>query len=30
VRYIQVTPQVASLPDMDAAFSKATELANSP
>ena len=30
VRYIQVTPQVASLPDMDAAFAKATELANSP
>lgn len=30
VRYIQVTPEVASLPDMDAAFAKATELANSP
>jgi thiol peroxidase len=30
VRYIQVTPEVASLPDMDAAFAKATELANTP
>jgi thiol peroxidase len=30
VRYIQVTPEVASLPDMDAAFAKATELANNP
>ncbi len=30
VRYIQVTPEVASLPDMDAAFAKATELANAP
>jgi len=30
VRYIQVTPEIASLPDMDAAFKKATELASSP
>ncbi len=30
VRYIQVTPEVANLPDMDAAFARATELANSP
>jgi thioredoxin-dependent peroxiredoxin len=30
VRYIQVTPEVASLPDMDAAFARATELANLP
>ena len=30
VRYIPVTPEIASLPDMDAAFKKATELANSP
>ena len=30
VRYIQITPQVASLPDMDAAFAKAIELANTP
>ncbi|HTZ40195.1 MAG TPA: redoxin family protein [Syntrophales bacterium] len=30
VRYIQVTPAVASLPDMDAAFAKAAELASSP
>jgi thioredoxin-dependent peroxiredoxin len=30
VRYIQVTPEVASLPDMDAAFTKAAELANAP
>ena len=30
VRYIQVTPEVASLPDMEAAFARATELANSP
>src|SRR5512139_113134 len=30
VRYIQVTPEIASLPDMDAAFAKATELANTP
>jgi thioredoxin-dependent peroxiredoxin len=30
VRYIQVTPEIASLPDMDAAFRKATELANTP
>jgi len=30
VRYIQITPQVASLPDMDSAFAKATELANTP
>ena len=30
VRYIQVTPEVASLPDMEAAFTRATELANSP
>jgi thioredoxin-dependent peroxiredoxin len=30
VRYIQVTPQVSSLPDMDAAFARATELANTP
>lgn len=30
VRYIQVTPEIASLPEMDAAFAKATELANTP
>jgi thiol peroxidase len=30
VRSIQVTPEIASLPDMDAAFKRATELANSP
>ena len=30
VRYIQVNPEIASLPDMEAAFKKATELANSP
>jgi thiol peroxidase len=30
VRYIQVTPEVASLPDMDAAFARATLLANAP
>jgi thiol peroxidase len=30
VRYIQVTPEVASLPDMDAAFARATELVNAP
>lgn len=30
VRYIQVTPEIASLPDMDTAFAKATALANSP
>jgi thioredoxin-dependent peroxiredoxin len=30
VRYIQVTPEVASLPDMDAAFARAAELASSP
>lgn len=30
VRHIQVTPEVASLPDMDAAFAKASELAKAP
>lgn len=30
VRYIQVTPEVASLPDMDAAFARASELARAP
>ncbi len=30
VRYIQVVPEQSNLPDMDAAFARATELANSP
>lgn len=30
VRYIQVTPEVTSLPDMDAAFARASELARAP
>jgi hypothetical protein len=30
VRYIQITPEETGLPDMDAAFVRATELANVP
>jgi thiol peroxidase len=30
VRYIQVTPETSSLPDMETAFRRATELADSP
>ncbi len=30
VRYIQITPEVTSLPDMDAAFARAAELARAP